>query len=89
METVARARGGEHGRIAVGHHEGEGLRVEVIADENGRVVAQRAFADGRPRRKRRLIHHVVVDEGRRVQELDHTAHANRRGDRGSPPLVPP
>jgi hypothetical protein len=51
----------------------------MIAHEDGRVVAPARIGRRTAAPEGRLIHHIVVDEGRGVQELDHAAHAIWRG----------
>ena len=51
----------------------------MIAHEDGRVVAPARIGRRTAAPEGRLIHHIVVDEGRGVQELDHAAHADGAG----------
>ena len=66
----------------------ERLRVEVVAHEDGGVVAPLRVRRRPPAPERRLVDDVVVDERRRVEELDDAgeAHAPRR--RVAPPGAP-
>src|SRR5262245_25675853 len=69
----------EHAPVALLDHQGERFRVQVLADEDRPVRSPPRIGGGPPASKRGLIHHVVVDQRRRVQELDDTAHAHRAG----------
>ena len=52
-----------------GHHL-EGARVDEIADQHAGLVAEHFVGRVAPAAQGRHIHHVVVQQGRRVDELD-------------------
>jgi hypothetical protein len=58
----------------VRHHQLEGAREQEIADQHAGLVAPDRVGRGEPAAQVALIHHVVMQERRRVDELD------RRGE---------
>ena len=70
-------QGLEHAGVTVLDHEGEGLRVQVIAHEDRRIVAPARIRRGAAPAERSLVHDIVVDQGGGVQELDDAAHPDR------------
>src|SRR5438093_3014663 len=75
-----RARKGlHHGAIVVPHEHRERLRVQVVTDEDGGVVAPLRVRRRPAAPQRRLVDDIVVNERRRVKQLDDAreAHAPR------------
>src|SRR5499426_7113 len=68
-----------HGAVVVPHEHRERLRVQMIADQHRRVVTPLRVRRWPPAAERSLVDDVVVDEGRRVEHLDHAGqpHAPR------------
>src|SRR5438552_5551857 len=62
--------------VVVAHEQGEGLRVQMVAHEHGGVVTPLRVGRGLAAPQRRLVDHVVVNERRRVQELDAAGEAD-------------
>ena len=63
--------------IVVPDEELEGLGVEMVADEDRRVVSPARVGRRPSAPQRRLIDDVVVDERRRVEQLDHGRQPHR------------
>src|SRR5438093_3649623 len=75
-----RARQGlHHGAIVVPHEHRERLRVQVVTDEDGGVVAPLRVRRRPSAAQRRLVDDIGVNERRRVKQLDDAreAHAPR------------
>ena len=53
----------------------------MIAHQDGGVVAPAGIGGGPPAPQGGLVHDVVVDEGGRVEQLDHAAHSHGPGSR--------
>src|SRR2546427_1693314 len=64
-----------HGPVVVPHQHRERLRVEVVADEHGRVVTPLRVGRRPTAPQRRLVDDVVVDERRGVEQLNDAAEA--------------
>src|SRR5437016_5000852 len=75
-----------HRPVVVAHEHRERLRVEVVTDQERGVVAPLGVRRRPPTPERRLVHDVVVDEGRRVEQLDDARepHAPRPAVAGQP-----
>jgi hypothetical protein len=73
ITLVASASTSSTRRRLIAHHHLEGARVEEIADQNARGIAEQvALAVARPRRnERRFVDDIVVQECGRVDEFHH------------------
>ena len=79
-----RGEGVHHPEVAVPHQERHAARVEVVADQDRGVDAPPGVGRGPAAPERRLVDHVVVDQGRGVQELDDAAEPHRTVPRVGP-----
>ena len=61
----------------------------MIAHQDRGVLAPARVGRRPAAPERRLVDHVVVDEGRGVQQLDHAAQPHRAGSAGTRPGAPP
>ena len=79
----------QHGERSVGHHQLEGAREQEVAHQDGSLVAEHGVGAGEAPAKQAFVDHVVVQQRRRVDELDAggqvdvavalvAAHAGRR-----------
>jgi hypothetical protein len=68
-----------HRAVVVAHEHRKRLRVEMIADQDRGVVAPLRVGRRPPAPERRLIHDVVVDQGRGVEHLDHAGQPHAPG----------
>ena len=81
---MAPRQGIHHGEVPVPHEERHAARVEVVAHQHGGVHPEPGVG-GRPAPpERSLVDHVVVNQGRRVEELDDAPEPHRAGARAGP-----
>ena len=91
---------GQYGERAVLHHQLEGAAEQEVADQHAGLVAPYRVGRGEPAAQVALVDHVVVEQGRGVDEFDAggegdmapagiSAHAGRyQGQQGSEPFAP-
>jgi hypothetical protein len=65
--------------VVVPHQHREGLRVEVVAHQQRGVVPPPGVGRGLSPPQRRPVHHVVVDQGGGVEQLDGAREPDRPG----------
>ena len=70
MVAAARDRMREHDQRAVLHHQLEGAREQEVADQHRGLVAEHGIGRGQAAPQQALVHHVVVQQRRGVDELD-------------------
>ena len=61
---------GQHDQRAVLHHQLEGAGEQEVADQHRGLVAEHRVGRGQPAPQQALVHHVVVQQRRGVDELD-------------------
>jgi hypothetical protein len=71
MVLVASAKHFHHAHVPDTHHHLEGARIEEIADEHARRVAEHRVRGPPTPAQLGLVDHVVMEQRRGMDELDH------------------
>ena len=82
MVLVASASTSHHSHVVDAHHHLESAGVEKIADQHARRVAERRVRRLAPAAQGGLVHDIVMQQRRGMDELDHRGelHGARRPD---------